>query len=89
MVPSRFLYLVRHGDADDDGALTQAGQQQAAAAAERLRHIRFSAIRHSPAERAEETAELIAENLPVDEIFDTNNTVPYLALCTVATKILL
>jgi serine/threonine-protein phosphatase PGAM5 len=64
MVPSRFLYLVRHGDADDDGALTQAGRQQASATGERLRHIRFSAIRHSPMQRAEETAELIADCLP-------------------------
>ena len=64
MVPSRFLYLVRHGEADDDGGLTEAGQQQASAAADRLRHIRFAAIRHSPAERAEETAELIADCLP-------------------------
>lgn len=62
MVPSRFLYLVRHGEADDDdGALTRAGRQQAMAAGERLRDIRFSAIRHSPLQRAEETAELIAD----------------------------
>jgi probable phosphoglycerate mutase len=64
MVPSRFLYLVRHGEADDDGALTEAGQQQASAAGERLRNIRFSAIRHSPLQRAEETAELIAGYQP-------------------------
>jgi len=64
MVPSRFLYLVRHGEADDNGALTQAGQQQASAAGEWLRNIRFSAIRYSPAQRAEETAELIADHQP-------------------------
>ena len=65
MVPSRFLYLVRHGEADDDdGALTPAGRQQAMAAGERLRDIRFSAIRHSPLQRAEETAELIADYQP-------------------------
>jgi serine/threonine-protein phosphatase PGAM5 len=63
-VPSRFLYLVRHGEADDDGALSPAGQQQASAAGERLRHIRFSAIRHSPMQHAEETAELIAACQP-------------------------
>ena len=64
MVPSRFLYLVRHGEADDDGVLTAAGLQQASAVGERLRRIRFGAIRHSPAERAEETAELIADRQP-------------------------
>jgi serine/threonine-protein phosphatase PGAM5 len=63
-VPSRFLYLVRHGEADDDDALTEAGQQQASAAGERLRNIRFSAIRHSPQQRAGETAELIAGYQP-------------------------
>jgi serine/threonine-protein phosphatase PGAM5 len=63
-VPSRFLYLVRHGEADDDGILTWAGRQQASAAAERLRHVRFSAIKHSPAERAEDTAEVIADLHP-------------------------
>jgi len=64
MVPSRFLYLVRHGEADDDGALTEAGRQQSSAAGERLRNVRFSAIRHSPEQRAEETADLIADCLP-------------------------
>ena len=64
MVPSRYLYLIRHGEADDDGALTRAGRQQASAAGERLRYIRFSAIRHSPMQRAEETADLIADFLP-------------------------
>ena len=64
MVPSRYLYLVRHGEADDDDALTRAGRLQASAAGERLRYIRFSAIRHSPMQRAEETADLIADFLP-------------------------
>ena len=64
MVPSRFLYLVRHGEADDEGGLTEAGRQQAGAAGERLRNVRFSVIRHSPEERAEETADLIADCLP-------------------------
>ncbi|MEP7023733.1 MAG: histidine phosphatase family protein [Actinomycetota bacterium] len=63
-MPSRFLYLVRHGEADDDGALTPAGQQQARITAQRLSGIRFSAIRHSPLQRAEQTAELIAGFLP-------------------------
>jgi len=64
MVPSRYLYLVRHGEADDDDALTGAGRLQASAAGERLRYTRFSAIRHSPMQRAEETADLIADFLP-------------------------
>src|SRR5262249_61666155 len=59
-VPSRFLYLVRHGEADDEGFLTEAGRQQATATGEHLRDVRFRAIRHSPLARAEQTAELIA-----------------------------
>ena len=63
-MPIRFLYLVRHGEADDEGGLTEAGRQQAGAAGERLRNVRFSVIRHSPEQRAEETADLIADCLP-------------------------
>src|SRR5262249_12083037 len=51
-VPSRFLYLVRHGEADDEGFLTEAGRQQATATGEHLRGVRFRAIRHSPLARA-------------------------------------
>jgi serine/threonine-protein phosphatase PGAM5 len=64
-VPSRFLYLVRHGEADDDdGVLTETGEQQARSAGQRLRGIPFTAVRHSPLPRAEQTAELIAGYLP-------------------------
>lgn len=59
-MPSRFLYLVRHGEADDDGFLTENGRQQAIATGEHLRDVRFRAVRHSPLSRAEQTAELIA-----------------------------
>jgi broad specificity phosphatase PhoE len=59
-VPSRFLYLVRHGEAGDDGFLTETGRQQSVATGEHLRDVRFRAIRHSPLARAEQTAELIA-----------------------------
>jgi serine/threonine-protein phosphatase PGAM5 len=63
-VPSRFLYLVRHGDAGDDGNLTEDGRQQATATGKHLRTVRFRAIRHSPLARAEQTAELIAGFFP-------------------------
>ncbi len=63
-MPSRFLYLVRHGEADDDGMITEAGEQQARLAGQRLRGMPFTAIRHSPLPRAEQTAELIADYLP-------------------------
>jgi hypothetical protein len=63
-VPSRFLYLVRHGEAGDEGFLTEAGRQQATATGEHLRGVQFRAIRHSPLARAEQTAELIASFQP-------------------------
>jgi probable phosphoglycerate mutase len=63
-VPSRFLYLVRHGEADDDGFLTRAGREQATLTGQRLSGVRFAAVRHSPLARAEETAELIADFQP-------------------------
>ncbi|HEY7325611.1 MAG TPA: hypothetical protein VH520_12370 [Streptosporangiaceae bacterium] len=41
---SRFLYLVRHGEATGDGVLSQDGEQQARLAGERLRHIPLAAV---------------------------------------------
>jgi probable phosphoglycerate mutase len=58
---SRFLYLVRHGEATGDGALSQDGERQARLAGERLRHIPLAAIYHSPRPRAVRTAQIIAE----------------------------
>ncbi|MGC9667196.1 histidine phosphatase family protein [Planosporangium sp. 12N6] len=67
----RLLYLVRHGEstADPDagpdaGSLTDLGRQQAELLAERLRHVPFAAIHHSPWERAAQTAGVIAARFP-------------------------
>ena len=68
---SRFLYLVRHGEAaGEDGALTAAGQEQARLTGERLAPVPLAAIAHSPQPRAAQTAQLIAGHLaavPVTE----------------------
>jgi serine/threonine-protein phosphatase PGAM5 len=62
---SRFLYLVRHGEAGDDGLLTINGEQQARLTGERLRDVPLSAICHSPQPRAARTAEIVAGYLGI------------------------
>lgn len=61
---NRFLYLVRHGEAIDDGALSEAGERQARLTGERLRGVPFAAIHHSPLPRAARTAALISAHHP-------------------------
>ncbi|SDZ47125.1 probable phosphoglycerate mutase [Micromonospora pattaloongensis] len=63
-MPNRFLHLVRHGDALDDGALTEAGVEQARLVGQRLRELPLSAIHHSPLQRAVQTTELIRQYVP-------------------------
>ena len=62
---TRFLYLVRHGQASPhDGPLSPAGQEQARLTGRRLKDVPFSAVYHGPLPRAAQTAELIAASLP-------------------------
>jgi broad specificity phosphatase PhoE len=62
---TRFLYLVRHGQAEPhDGPLSPAGTEQARLTGERLRDVPLAGIYHGPLPRAAQTAELIAESLP-------------------------
>ena len=62
---ARFLYLVRHGQADPhDGPLSEAGTEQARLTGQRLSEVPFSAIYHGPLPRAAQTASLIAACLP-------------------------
>jgi serine/threonine-protein phosphatase PGAM5 len=63
-VANRFLYLVRHGEAIENGELSLVGQLQARLVGERLRAVPLSVIDHSPLLRAESTARLISESLP-------------------------
>ncbi|MFJ5776322.1 histidine phosphatase family protein [Streptomyces sp. NPDC093094] len=61
---TRYLYLVRHGEATpDESGLTEAGRRQATLLGRRLRDIPFAAVRHGPLPRAEQTARLIGEQL--------------------------
>src|ERR1700727_3045329 len=57
---SRFLYLVRHGEAAGGGGLSDAGEEQARRTGERLKNLRVDRIHHSPLPRAAQTARLIA-----------------------------
>lgn len=61
---SRFLYLLRHGEATDAGLLSQNGEQQARLTGERLRDVPLSAIHHSPQPRASRTAEILLGYVP-------------------------
>jgi probable phosphoglycerate mutase len=61
---SRFLYLVRHGEAAEGGSLSEAGEEQARRTGERLKNLPVARIHHSPLPRAAQTARLIAGWLP-------------------------
>jgi probable phosphoglycerate mutase len=61
---SRFLYLVRHGEAPEGGGLSDAGEEQARRTGERLKNLPVDRIHHSPLPRAVQTARLISAWLP-------------------------
>jgi broad specificity phosphatase PhoE len=62
---TRFLYLVRHGDASPhDGPLSALGREQSRLLGERLRTVPLTGIEHGPLPRAAQTAALIAAVSP-------------------------
>lgn len=61
---SRLLYLVRHGDYNGDGQLTELGREQARRTGERLAGAPITAIHHSTEVRAAQTANVIAASMP-------------------------
>jgi broad specificity phosphatase PhoE len=62
---TRFLYVVRHGNADPhDGPLSQVGERQAQLTGQRLKDVPFRGIYHGPLPRAAQTAAVIAASLP-------------------------
>lgn len=76
-MPAQTIHLIRHGEVENPTGiiygrlpgfgLSERGQRQAAAAAERLKDADVGAIWASPLERAQETATFIAEahRLPI------------------------
>ncbi|WP_320784917.1 histidine phosphatase family protein [Streptomyces sp. CRN 30] len=62
---TRYLYLVRHGEAlPDESGLTEGGRRQATLLGRRLADVPLTAVHHGPLPRAEETARLIGDQLP-------------------------
>ncbi|MFB7617110.1 histidine phosphatase family protein [Kitasatospora sp. NPDC056181] len=61
---TRYLYLVRHGEAlADESGLSQNGRRQAVLLGRRLRGRPISVVHHGPLARAAETARLVGEQL--------------------------
>ncbi|MEU8844102.1 histidine phosphatase family protein [Streptomyces roseus] len=61
---TRYLYLVRHGEAaSEESGLTDAGRRQAVLLGRRLRDVPLAAVHHGPLPRAEQTARLIGDQL--------------------------
>ncbi|NEB76650.1 histidine phosphatase family protein [Streptomyces sp. SID14478] len=62
---TRYLYLVRHGEAaPDENGLTEVGRRQAALLGHRVRDIPLAAVHHGPLPRARETARAVGDHLP-------------------------
>ncbi|MEJ8640400.1 histidine phosphatase family protein [Streptomyces sp. MS1.HAVA.3] len=79
---TRYLYLVRHGEAaSEESGLTEAGRRQAMLLGRRLRDVPFTAVHHGPLPRAEQTARLIGEqltNVPLRVSEVAGDYVPYM-----------
>lgn len=78
---TRYLYLVRHGEAaSEESGLTDGGSRQAVLLGQRLREIPFAAVHHGPLPRAEQTARLIGDqlqNVPLRVSEVAGDYVPY------------
>lgn len=79
---TRYLHLVRHGEATpDESGLTGNGRRQAALLGHRLRGVPFAAVHHGPLPRAEETARLIhaelADGIPLHRTESAGDYVPH------------
>ncbi|RCG15688.1 histidine phosphatase family protein [Streptomyces diacarni] len=78
---TRYLYLVRHGEAsEDESGLTEAGRRQATLLGQRLRDISFAVVHHGPLPRTEQTARLIGNQLksvPLQVSDVSGDYVPY------------
>ncbi|MEU5010861.1 histidine phosphatase family protein [Streptomyces sp. NPDC021749] len=79
---TRYLYLVRHGEASpDESGLTAGGRRQATLLGQRLRGVPFPAVHHGPLPRAAQTARLIGDQLkdvPLHVSEVAGDYVPYL-----------
>lgn len=77
---SRTLYLVRHGEADALGRLTDDGREQSRLIGQRLARLPIDVLWHSPVPRAVDSAQIMAAELPhilVDEAPELVDHVPF------------
>lgn len=79
---TRYLYLVRHGEAaSEESGLTEGGRRQAILLGQRLRGAPLTAVHHGPLPRAEQTARLIGDqlkNVPLRVSEVAGDYVPYM-----------
>ncbi|GAA3482600.1 MULTISPECIES: histidine phosphatase family protein [Streptomyces] len=79
---ARYLYLTRHGEAsEDESKLADNGRRQAVLLGKRLREAPLTAIHHGPLARAEQTAQLVCEQLesvPLQPSELAGDYIPYL-----------
>ena len=79
---TRFVYLTRHGEASpDESTLTTRGRRQARLLGERLRGFPLSRIYHGPLPRAEQSAQVIGDqlgNVPLHPTEAAGDFIPYL-----------
>jgi broad specificity phosphatase PhoE len=74
----RYLYLARHGEASpDESTLTERGRRQARLLGDRLRDVPLSCVHHGPLPRAEQTAYLIRDDVPLRSAEAAGDYVPY------------
>jgi serine/threonine-protein phosphatase PGAM5 len=80
-MPTRYLYIARHGEADAFGKLTDTGREQSRLLGRRLAHLPIDAIWHSPLPRAADTARaldlFLDGNTFVAEAAELIDHVPY------------
>jgi serine/threonine-protein phosphatase PGAM5 len=74
---SRWLYLARHGDAQEGGGLTPAGRQQAGLLGKRLSTVPLTEVVHSPEQRAAETAAALSLPVAAEQWDAAGDYVPY------------
>ncbi|MEU5101345.1 MULTISPECIES: histidine phosphatase family protein [unclassified Streptomyces] len=63
-MPTRHVYLARHGAADPFGELTDVGQRQSELLGRRLAGLPIDAVWHSPLPRAVRSARIVGRHLP-------------------------
>ncbi|MGW6936016.1 histidine phosphatase family protein [Lentzea sp. NPDC054927] len=61
---TRHLYVVRHGEADPFGELTEVGRRQSHLLGERLAGLPIDVVWHSPLSRAVRSAQAVGERMP-------------------------